>query len=113
MSWIKPGKVAWEWWNFWNIHNVEFRAGINNETYKHYIDFASRNNIEYVILDEGFNVNLQADMMQIIPEIDLPMLTAYAHARNVDLILCAVYWAFNRDMGGAAKHYADLVITGF
>ena len=113
VSWIKPGKVAWEWWNFWNIHNVEFRAGINNETYKHYIDFASRNNIEYVILDEGFNVNLQADMMQIIPEIDLPMLTAYANERNVDLILWAGYWAFNRDMEGVAKHYSEMGIKGF
>ena len=57
LSWITPGKVAWEWWNNWNIGNVDFAAGINNETYKHYIDFASRYGIEYVILDEGWAVN--------------------------------------------------------
>ena len=112
-SWIKPGKVAWEWWNFWNIKNVDFKAGVNNATYKHYIDFASKNNIEYVILDEGFNVNLQADMMQIIPEIDIPELVSYANKRGVDLILWAGYWAFNRDMECVAKHYSDMGITGF
>ena len=55
-SWIKPGKVAWDWWNDWNLYNVDFRAGINNETYKYYIDFASKFGIEYVILDEGWAV---------------------------------------------------------
>jgi len=53
-SWIRPGKVAWEWWNDWNIYGVDFEAGINNETYKHYIDFASGYGIEYVILDGLF-----------------------------------------------------------
>ena len=53
ISWIKPGKVAWDWWNAWNIYGVDFKAGINNDTYKYYIDFASQYGIEYVILDEG------------------------------------------------------------
>ena len=53
ISWIRPGKVAWEWWNHWGIKGVDFEAGINNETYMHYIDFASRHGIEYVILDEA------------------------------------------------------------
>jgi alpha-glucosidase len=46
LSWIKPGKVAWDWWNDWNISHVDFKAGINNPTYKYYIDFASANKIE-------------------------------------------------------------------
>jgi alpha-glucosidase len=53
-AWIKPGKVAWDWWNANNIYGVDFKAGLNNETYKYYIDFASENGIEYVILDEGW-----------------------------------------------------------
>lgn len=48
-SWIKPGKVAWDWWNDWNLYGVDFRAGVNTETYKYYIDFASKFGIEYVI----------------------------------------------------------------
>lgn len=46
-------KVTWDWWNDWNLYGVDFKTGVNNETYKAYIDFASKNGIEYVILDEG------------------------------------------------------------
>ena len=69
LSWIKPGKVAWDWWNDWNLSGVDFRAGVNNDTYKYYIDFAAQNKIEYVILDEGWAVNKKADMLQVIPQI--------------------------------------------
>ena len=96
-SWIKPGKVAWDWWNAWNLYGVDFRAGINNETYKYYIDFAAENGIEYVILDEGWAVNKKADLMQVVPEIDLPELVTYADGKNVGLILWAGYWAFHRE----------------
>ncbi|MBR1705939.1 MAG: glycoside hydrolase family 97 protein [Bacteroidales bacterium] len=112
-SWVKPGKVAWDWWNAWNLYGVDFEAGINNETYQYYIDFAAQKGIEYVILDEGWAVNLQADLMQVVPEIDLPMLCRYAEERSVGLILWAGYWAFNRDMDAVCRHYADMGIKGW
>ena len=113
LSWIKPGKVAWEWWNDWNIDGVDFRAGINNETYKYYIDFASEHGIEYVILDEGWAVNLKADLMQVIPEIDLQELVDYGKSKNVGIILWAGYYAFDRDMENVVKHYAEMGVKGF
>jgi alpha-glucosidase len=112
-SWVKPGKVAWDWWNAWNLYGVDFKAGINNDTYKYYIDFAAKEGMGYVILDEGWAVNLQADLMQVIPEIDLPMLAAYAEERGVGLILWAGYWAFDRDMEEVCRHYAAMGIKGF
>ena len=112
-SWIKPGKVAWDWWNDWNIDGVDFVSGVNNNTYKYYIDFASANGIEYVILDEGWAVNGVADLFQVVPEIDLEMLVQYASERNVGLILWAGYWAFDRDMEKVCKHYSDMGIKGF
>ena len=112
-SWVKPGKVAWDWWNDWNIDGVDFVSGINNETYKHYIDFASANGIEYVILDEGWSVNGAADLFQVVPEIDLEMLVKYASERNVGLILWAGYWAFDRDMEKVCKHYSEMGVKGF
>lgn len=112
-SWIKPGKVAWDWWNDWNLYDVDFRSGINNETYKYYIDFASQHGIEYVILDEGWAVNLQADLFQVVPEIDLKSLVDYANKKNVGLILWAGYYAFNKDIEGICKHYSDMGIKGF
>lgn len=113
LSWIKPGKVAWEWWNHWGLSGVDFEAGVNNETYMAYIDFASRNGIEYVILDEGWAVNLQADLFQVVPEIDLKKLIMYGQQKNVGIILWAGYYAFDRDMERVCKHYSEMGVKGF
>lgn len=112
-SWIVPGKVAWEWWNHWGINGVDFVTGVNNPTYKAYIDFASKNNIEYVILDEGWAVKYANDLLQVVPEIDLPELVKYAEERGVGLILWAGYNAFNRDIEGICAHYSKMGIKGF
>lgn len=112
-SWILPGKVAWDWWNDWNLKGVDFRAGINTQTYKYYIDFASTHGIEYVILDEGWAVNLKADLMQVIPEINLKEIVDYGKRKNVGIILWAGYYAFARDMEGVCKHYAAMGVKGF
>ena len=112
-SWVRPGKVAWDWWNAWNIYGINFEAGINNDTYKYYIDFAGKNGIEYVILDEGWAVNREADLFQIVPEIDLPMLCQYAESKGVGLILWAGYWAFEKDMERACQEYAEMGVKGF
>lgn len=112
-GWVKPGKVAWDWWNDWNLYGVDFKAGINNETYKYYIDFASAHGIAYVILDEGWAVNLQADLFQVIPEIDIQELVDYGKERGVGIILWAGYWAFNRDMEKVCRHYSEMGVKGF
>ena len=113
VSWVKPGKVAWEWWNDWGLYGVDFKAGVNTETYKCYIDFASRNGIEYVILDEGWAVNLKADLFQVVPEIDLKEIIDYGKAKNVGIILWAGYYAFERDMERVCKHYSEMGVKGF
>ena len=79
-SWIKSGKVAWDWWNAWNIYGVDFEAGVNTETYKYYIDFASKYGIEYIILDEGWYE--LGDLLKIVPEIDMEEILAYAKEKN-------------------------------
>ena len=112
-SWIKPGKVAWEWWNDWGLEDVDFTPGINNATYKYYIDFASRYGIEYVILDEGWSVKGEADLMQVVPEIDIKELVDYAAERNVGIILWAGYWALNKDIEGLCKHYSEMGVKGW
>ena len=112
-SWVKPGKVAWDWWNDRNLTGVDFKAGVNNATYEYYIDFASRNGIEYVILDHGWAVNLEADLFKVVPEIDLERLVAYAAERNVGIVLWAGYWAFDKDMEKICEHYAKMGIKGW
>lgn len=112
-SWVRPGKVAWDWWNDWNIRDVDFLSGVNNETYEYYIDFAAEHGIEYVVLDEGWSVKGPADLLQVVPEIDLERLVKYGREKGVGLILWAGYWAFNRDMEGVCRHYSELGIKGF
>lgn len=113
VSWIKPGKVAWDWWNAWNLQDVGFKAGVNNDTYKYYIDFASRNGIEYVILDEGWAINKKADLFAVVPEINLEELVKYAEERKVGLVLWAGYVAIDRDMEKVCEYYSKMGIKGF
>ncbi len=113
LSWIKPGKVAWDWWNAWNIYGVDFKAGINNDTYKYYIDFASQFGIEYVILDEGWAVNKQADLFQVVPEIDIKELVDYGAERNVGIVLWAGHAAIDKDMERVCKFYSEMGVKGF
>ena len=89
VSWIKPGKVAWDWWNANNIYGVDFRAGVNTETYKYYIDFASKYGIEYIILDEGWYK--LGDLLSPSPEMDIPELMRYAKEKNVGIILWVIW----------------------
>lgn len=111
ISWIKPGKVAWDWWNDWNIYNIDFKAGINTQTYKYYIDFASKNKVEYVVLDEGWS--LEEDIMKHNPNVDLEALIAYGKERNVGIILWSSWMALTKNTSGIFKNYANLGIKGF
>lgn len=88
-SWIKPGKVAWDWWNFNNIYGVDFKAGVNTETYKYYIDFASKFGIEYIILDEGWYK--LGNLLDVNPDIDVEEIINYGKQKNVDVILWVIW----------------------
>jgi alpha-glucosidase len=88
-SWIKPGKVAWDWWNANNLHGVDFKAGINTRTYEYFIDFASRHGLEYVILDEGWYK--LGNLLSVVPEMDIERLVAYGKERNVGIIAWVVW----------------------
>ena len=112
-SWVKPGKVAWEWWNNWNIRGVDFASGVNTATYKAYIDFAAKNKLEYVILDEGWAVKGAADLMQVVPAVDLEEIISYASEKNVGIILWAGYIAFDKDMENVCRHYSEMGVKGF
>jgi alpha-glucosidase len=109
-SWIKPGKVAWDWWNANNLHGVPFRAGVNTETYKYYIDFAAAHGIEYVILDEGWYK--LGDLMSVVPEMDMEALAAYARERKVGLILWVIWKTLDRQMEAALDRFVKWGIKG-
>ena len=119
-SWIRPGKVAWDWWNNTNITGVSFPSGMNTETYLYYIDFAARNHIEYIIIDEGWS-GKESLMDHLSPDIDLVRLIAHGQQKGVGVILWSSWRNLigNNPTGGTAvmdavmKHYAAMGIKGF
>lgn len=109
-SWIKPGKVAWDWWNANNIWGVDFEAGLNNETYKYYIDFASANGIEYVILDEGWYK--LGNLFAVAPGFDIAELCKYAESKGVGIILWVVWKTFDDQMERALDQFVEWGVKG-
>ncbi|MDR0498408.1 MAG: glycoside hydrolase family 97 protein [Holophagales bacterium] len=109
-TWIKPGKVAWDWWNFNNIYGVPFRAGVNTETYKHYIDFAAEYGIEYIILDEGWYK--LGDLMTQMPGIDMEAIAAHAKEKNVGLIMWVIWKTLDAQMAQALDQFQKWGVKG-
>ena len=107
-DWIKPGKVAWDWWNAWNIYGVDFKAGINTETYKYYIDFASEHGIEYVILDEGWYKF--GNLFDLNPDINLKEIIEYGKKKNVGIILWVIWKTLDDQFDKAFEMFEELGI---
>ena len=114
-SWIKPGKVAWDWWNNRNITGVNFRAGINTETYKYFVDFAKKNGLEYVIIDEGWSD--PEDLLIFTDKMDMPAIIDYAKQNGVGVILWSSWRNLvqrgHEKMEEIMKHYGDMGVKGF
>ena len=111
-SWIKPGKVAWDWWNYNNIYDVPFRAGVNQDTYKHFIDFAAEMGFPYIILDEGWSVRGPENLLKVVPDIQMAELSDYARSKNVRLILWMTSAALEANFDAAFKQFAEWHIAG-
>jgi alpha-glucosidase len=109
-SWIKPGKVAWDWWNALNLFGVDFESGINTRTYKYYIDFAARNGIEYIILDEGWSD--PADLLKTNPAIDMKELLSYGREKGVGLVLWCVWLTLDRQLQEALDLFETWGVKG-
>ncbi len=109
-GWIWPGLVAWDWWNANNVFGVPFRAGVNTETYKHYIDFAAENGIPYIILDEGWYP--LGNLLATVPAIDMNAIAAHARARHVGLIMWVVWKTLDLQMQPALDQFERWGVKG-
>jgi len=109
-TWIKPGKVAWDWWNALNLFGVDFKSGINTETYKYYVDFASRYGLEYIILDEGWSD--PADLFKINPKLNLEEVVRYAESKKVGVILWCVWYTLDQQMDRALDYFQRIGVKG-
>lgn len=109
-SWVKPGKVAWDWYNANNIYGVDFKSGINTTTYKYYIDFASKHGLEYIILDEGWYK--LGNLLQVVPEMNIEELVAYGKQKNVGIILWVVWKTLDDQFEQAFDQFTKWGIRG-
>ncbi len=109
-EWIEPGKVAWDWWNALNVYGVDFKSGVNNDTYKYYIDFASEYGLDYIILDEGW-YHLD-DIMNVVDEIDVQELVDYGRDKNVGVILWVVWKALDDKLTEALDQFEQWGVRG-
>jgi alpha-glucosidase len=109
-SWIRPGKVAWDWWNDLNVYGVPFASGVNTETYKHYIDFAAENGLEYIILDEGWYT--LGDLLSITPGVDMEAIAAHAKQKHVGLIMWVIWKTLDLQMGPALDQFEKWGVKG-
>ena len=108
-SWVRPGKVAWDWWNAWD--NQGEAKGCNTATYKRFIDFAAKSGVEYVILDEGWSETL--DIWKFHPNVDVPEIIRYGNEKGVGIILWMAWAQISGDEARVARHFARLGAKGF
>ena len=86
-SWIKVGQTCWDWLNGIPFGpDVTFKSGINLDTYKYFIDFAARNGVGYILIDEGWAKNTR-NPFETNPEVHLPEIIAYGKSKGVGVIL--------------------------
>ena len=110
-EWIRPGKVAWDWYNANNIYGVGFKSGLNTATYKYYIDFAAANGIEYVILDEGWTKST-TDILDFNPDMDVPELIRYGKEKGVELILWVLWKPLDANLTQILETYKSWGVKG-
>jgi len=110
-AWIKPGKIAWDWWNDNSIYGVNFKAGINTETYKYFIDFASEYGLQYIILDEGWSKST-TNFIEAKPELDVQEILKYGKSKNVGIILWILWKPMDQDMDAILDKYAQWGVKG-
>ena len=118
-SWVRPGKAAWDWWSGPVASGVK-QIGMNDETMKYYIDFASEFGLEYMLIDAGWytpvawgpNADLKADITKTVPAIDLPGLVEYARSRKVGIWVWLNWVPTSNQMDAAFPYYEKLGIKG-
>lgn len=94
-EWIKPGKVAWDWWHDYAVEGQDFKGGINTLTYLYQIDFAAKYGLEYIMVDWMWTDKY--DLRLVNPEVDIQKIINYAKDKNVRVILwCPAHTLYNQ-----------------
>lgn len=111
VDWIRPGKISWEWWAMLNVYGVDFKAGVNTDTYKYYVDFAAHYGLEYILLDEGWSVST-ANVIEPKDGLDLHEIIRYASSKGVGVVLWTLWTPVKADMEHILDVYRDWGVKG-
>jgi len=111
ISWLRPGKISWEWWAMLNVYGVDFEAGVNTDTYKYYVDFAAEYGLEYILMDEGWSASTM-NVVEPNPELDLAEIISYADSKGVGVVLWTLWTPMMKDMEGILDTYRDWGVKG-
>jgi alpha-glucosidase len=110
-SWIKPGRISWDWWSTLNVYNIDFEAGVNTQTYKYFIDFAANYGLEYILLDEGWSADTW-NIREPNKDINIQELVRYGKEKNVGIVLWALWNPLSEDIEGILDLYKQWGIKG-
>ena len=112
-SWIKPGQVSWDWWNQKGIYgsDVNFETGCNTDTYKYYIDFASKYGIKYIIMDEGWAKDTYSPFVAN-DDLDLQECIRYGKEKGVGIILWLTWNSVEKNLSTVFDTYEKWGIAG-
>ncbi len=95
-SWLKPGKISWEWWAMLNVYGVDFEAGVNTQTYKYYVDFAAKYGLQYILMDEGWSKST-LNIVEPKDGLELQEVIDYARSKGVGVVLWTLWTPFVND----------------
>lgn len=109
-DWIKPGKVAWDWWHDYVVEGQNFKGGINNETYLYHIDFAAKYGLEYILIDWMWTDKY--DLTLFNPDVDLKRITSYAASKNVRVIVWCPGHTLHKQLDKALDLFAANGVSG-
>ena len=111
LEWLRPGKISWEWWAMLNVYGVDFKAGVNTDTYKYYVDFAADYGLEYILMDEGWSAST-LNVVEPNPELDLAEIIRYADSKGVGVVLWTLWTPMIKDMENILDTYRDWGVKG-
>lgn len=125
VSWIKPGKTTFHWWNGDVTPDTTFAPGINFETCKYYIDFCARNHIEYssVIGYGGFawyksdapgygEVGPNTDVTKTVPTLNMQQVCDYAKQKGIGIHVWVNWKAIYPNLDKAFTQFEKWGIKG-
>lgn len=104
VTWIKPGKTTFPWWNGNVVPDTINAPGNNFVTNQYYIDFCARNGLEYHSVVEyglhqwytddgvGFQPGPHSDVTTPVPGLDMKEICDYGEEHGVGIRVW-VHWA--------------------